>query len=117
MALVLESDKSMKEKLEEMERKLQEKEKELELRIIPDVVGSSEHGIVKGMSQVSIKELEITGWKNQNKNLEDIAGKRELERKKLEEKCKELVDKNNKLQNRLQESQPYMEKNISSGMY
>ena len=35
--------------------------------------------------------------KNQNKNLEDIAGKREFERKKLEEKCKELVDKNNKL--------------------
>ena len=49
------------------------------------------------MSQVSLKELEITGLKNQNKNLEDIAGKRELERKKLEDKCKELVDKNKKL--------------------
>ena len=49
------------------------------------------------MSQISLKELEITGLKNQNKNLEDIDGKRELERKKLEDKCKELVDKNNKL--------------------
>ena len=35
--------------------------------------------------------------KNQNKKLEDTAGKRELERKKLEDKCKELVDKNTKL--------------------
>ena len=49
------------------------------------------------MSLVSVKELEITGLKNQNKNLEDIDGKRELERKKLEGKCKELVDKNKKL--------------------
>ena len=49
------------------------------------------------MSQVSLKELEITGLKNQNNNLEDIAGKRELERNKLEDKYKELVDKNNKL--------------------
>ena len=97
MALVVESEKAMKEKLEQMERKLQEKEKELELRIIPPVAGSSEQGIVLAMSQVSLKELEITGLKNQNKNLEDIDWKRELERKKLEEKCKELVDKNNKL--------------------
>ena len=97
MALVVESEKSMKEKFEYMERKLQEKEKELELRIIPHVDGSSEHGIVEAMSQVSLKELEITGLKNQNKNLEDIDGKRELERKKLEDKCKELVDMDNKL--------------------
>ena len=80
-----------------METKLQEKEKELELRIIPHVARSSQQGIFEAMSQVSLKELEITGLKNQNKNLEDIAGKRELERKKLVDKCKELVDKNNKL--------------------
>ena len=80
MALVVESDKAMKEKLEEMERKLQEKEKELELRIIPLVDGSSEHGIIQAMSQVSLKELEITGLKNQNKNLEDIARKEEIRR-------------------------------------
>ena len=67
------------------------------MRILRHVVGSSEQGIVEAMSQVSLKELEITGLKNQNKNLEDIDGKRELERKKLEDKCNELVDKNNKL--------------------
>ena len=49
------------------------------------------------MSQLSPKELEITGLKKQNTNLGDIAGKRELERNKLEDKCKEQVDKNNKL--------------------
>ena len=49
------------------------------------------------MSQVSLKDMEITGLKNQNKILEDIATKREQERKALENKCKELVDKNNKL--------------------
>ena len=68
-----------------MGRNLQEKVKELELRIIPHVVGSSEQGIIQAMSQVSLKELEITGLKNQNKNLEDIAGKGEIERKKLED--------------------------------
>ena len=41
MALVAESEKPMKENLEEMERKLQEKEKEQELRIIHHMVGSS----------------------------------------------------------------------------
>ena len=57
MVLVVESEKDMKENFEEMERKLQEKENDLELRIIPHVVGSSEHGIVEAMSQVSLKEL------------------------------------------------------------
>ena len=42
MALVLESEKAMKEKFEEIEIKLQEKDKELESRIIPPMVGSSE---------------------------------------------------------------------------
>ena len=41
--------------------------------------------------------MEITGLKNQNKTLEDIAVKREQERKVWESKCIELVDKNNKL--------------------
>ena len=80
-----------------MEIKWQKKEKDIELGITPPMAGSSEHGIVQAMSQVSLKELEITGLKNQNKNLEGIGGKRELERKNLEDKSKELVDKNNKL--------------------
>ena len=50
------------------------------------------------MSHVSIKDLETTGLKNQNKNLEDIDEKREKERKTLENKCKELAENNNKLE-------------------
>ena len=50
------------------------------------------------MSQVSLRDLEITGLKNQNKFFEDIYENREKERKKLEDKCKEMVEKNNKLE-------------------
>ena len=50
------------------------------------------------MSQVSLKNLEIIGLKNEIKNLEDIAEKREKERKTLEDKCKEMVENNNKLE-------------------
>ena len=50
------------------------------------------------MSQVSLKNLEITGLKNQNKNLEEIVEKREKERNTLEDKCKDLVEKNNRLE-------------------
>ena len=46
------------------------------------------------MSQVSLKELAIVGLRNENKNLENIALKREKERKSSEAKCKELQDKN-----------------------
>ena len=49
------------------------------------------------MSEVSFKYLDIVGLKNQNKNLEIMALKREKERKYWEAKCKELQDKNDKL--------------------
>ena len=49
------------------------------------------------MSQVSLRDLEIAGLKNQNKNLENLALKREEERKSWENKCKDLSDKNDKL--------------------
>ena len=49
------------------------------------------------MSQISLKELELVGLKNQNKNLENLALKREQERKAREAKCQELQSKNEKL--------------------
>ena len=49
------------------------------------------------MPQGSLKELDIVGLRNQNKNLENIALKREQERKAWEAKCKELQDKNDNL--------------------
>ena len=48
------------------------------------------------MSQVILRDLEITGLKNQNKNLENLALKREEEGKTWENKCKDLSDKNEK---------------------
>ena len=49
------------------------------------------------MSQVSFRDLEIVGLKSQNKNLVDAVLKKEEERKALENKYKELLDKNEKL--------------------
>ena len=49
------------------------------------------------MSQVSLRNLEIIGLKKQNKNLDNLALKREEERKTWESKCKYLLDKNDKL--------------------
>ena len=49
------------------------------------------------MSQVSLGDLEMTGLKNQNKNLENFSLKIEEERKTQERKCKYLTDKNDNL--------------------
>ena len=104
MTLVVESEKALKGKCDEMERKLQEKEKELEGMIIAPIAQSSEQTIVRAMSQVSLKELELTGLKNQNKTLENLALQGEQENKTWEAKsqaweakCQELQTKNNKL--------------------
>ena len=93
MALLVESEKTLKIKLDEMERKLrekekqlQEKEKELEGRIIPPTAESSEKTIFQDMSQVSLKYLELAGLNNKNKSLENLAVKSEQERKTLEAK-------------------------------
>ena len=73
MSLVVESDKTLKAKSDELEKmlqdkekELQEKEKELESRIIPPSTKSGEQTIVQDMSQVSLKELELV-LKKQNK--------------------------------------------------
>ena len=42
MSLLVESEKILKRKYDELEKKLQEKEKELEARIIPSTAESSE---------------------------------------------------------------------------
>ena len=49
------------------------------------------------MSQEKLKDEELIGLKQQNKNLEEIALKREQEKKKVEEKFQELINKNTKL--------------------
>ena len=61
------------------------------MQVISPFVQSGADSLSQAMSQASLKNLEIAGFKNQNKNLEDIAEKIQKERKTLEDKCKELV--------------------------
>ena len=58
------------------------------------------------MSQVRLRDLEVVGLKIQNKNLVDEILKKEEERKALEKKCKELLDKNEKLVKQLSRQLP-----------
>ena len=67
------------------------------MQIIPPPTQASEESIVHAMSQVSLRDLEIIGLKNQNKNLESATLKKEEERKAIENKCKYLLDKNDKM--------------------
>ena len=53
MSLIVESEKNLKVKFDELEKKLQEKEKELESRIICPSTESGEQTIVQAMSQIS----------------------------------------------------------------
>ena len=53
------------------------------------------------MSQVCLRDLEIVGLKNQNKNLENATLKKEEERKFMENKFKHLQGKNTKLMKQL----------------
>ena len=76
---------------------MKEKGKEIKKGFIPPFTEPGEFSIVKDMAQVSLKELELTGLKHQNKNLEGLALERERERKKWEAKCAELQGKNEKL--------------------
>ena len=90
-------EKDFETKQAELEKGLKEKNKDQQVQVIWPSVQSSAYSLSLAMSQVSLRYLEITGLKNQNKILEDIVEKREHERKKFEYKCKELVEKNNKL--------------------
>ena len=58
------------------------------------------------MSQVSLRDLQIVGLKSQNKNLADVVLKKGEEREVLENKYKEIMDKNDKLVNRLSRQLP-----------
>ena len=80
-----------------LENKLKEKNEQKKVQVISPSIQYGADSLSQAMSWVSLKYLEITGLKNQNKNLEDIDEKREKERKTLEDKCKEMVEKNNKL--------------------
>ena len=70
MTLIVESEKALKTKVDNLEQRLQEKDKELEKEFTPPITKPGEFSIIKSLAQVSLKELELTGLKCQNKNLE-----------------------------------------------
>ena len=51
----------------------------------------------QAISQVSIKALEITCLRKQNENLADMDENMERARKALKYRCRELMEKNNKI--------------------
>ena len=56
---------------------------------------------MQAISHASLKDLEIVGLKNENKNLENATLKKEEEKKALENKCKGMLDKNEKFEKQL----------------
>ena len=78
-------------------KELKEKYQEQQVLVIPSFEISGADSLSQAMSQVSLKALEITGLKKQNRDLVDMAKNKEKTRKMLEDKCKELVENNDKL--------------------
>ena len=64
-------------------------------------VDTNTTSLSNAMSQVKLRDVELTGLKLQNKNLEDMASKKEEEKKKLAKRCPELIDQNAKLNKQL----------------
>lgn len=56
-----------------MEKELNEKAKEPEVKIVPPPTQASANYVIQAISQVSLRDLEIVGLKNQNKNLENLS--------------------------------------------
>ena len=76
MTLIVESEKALKAKADDLEKMLQEKKKELEKTVIPPITEPGEFSIVQSLTQVSLKKLVLTGLKHQKNNLKGL----ELER-------------------------------------
>ena len=68
----MEDVKVLKEKQSILEKDIENKKKQLEVQVISHVAQSNEKSIVKAMSQVSLKELEVVGLRNQNKNRKSV---------------------------------------------
>ena len=68
---------ALKEKQYVLEKEIEDKRKEDEVQVIQPNAQISTESIMQDMSQISLKYLEIVGLKNQNKNLENVASKKE----------------------------------------
>ena len=84
-------------KLVDKEKELLEKGEVMEIPSTMPNVETDTTSLFKAMSHVNLRDVELTGLKLQNKNLEDMDLKKEEESKKLEERCQELINQNGKL--------------------
>ena len=81
--ILKESEEHLKVKLAAKERELQEKGEAVENPTTLPSVGIDTASLSNAMSKVKLRDVELTGLKQQNKNLEDMASKKEEEKKKL----------------------------------
>ena len=95
--LLMENEKDLKTKLAAREKQLQEKCEEVKNQSIVPSVETDEASLAKAMSQVNLKDVELTDLKQQNQNLEKTISKKEQEKKEIEEKYEELMNQNTKL--------------------
>ena len=75
-SFLVENENIFNSKKAKFEKELKEKDKEHEAQFISAPVQFGADSLSQAMSQVSIRDMEITGLKNQNKIFEDIATKR-----------------------------------------
>ena len=95
--MLKESEEDLKSRLAAKEKELQEKCEEVEIPATILNVETNTTSLSNAMSQVKIRDVEITRLKQQNKNLEYMASKKEEEKNKLAERYQELIDQNVKL--------------------
>ena len=82
----MENEKDLKTKLVEKEKELQKKCEEIKNQSTVPSIETDAASLSKAMSEVNLKYVELTRLKQQNKNLEEIALKKEQEKKEIEEK-------------------------------
>ena len=95
--MLKENEQDLKVKLAAKEKELQEKGEEVEIPATMPNGETDTTSLSNAMSQVKLRDVELTGLNMQNKNLEGMDFKKEEEKKKLTEICQELLDQNAKL--------------------
>ena len=86
--ILIENEKDLKDKLAAKEKELQEKCEEVKNQFIVPSVEIDATSLSKAMSQVNLKDVELTELNKHNQNLEETILKREQEKKEVEENTK-----------------------------
>ena len=95
--LLMDSEKDLKVKLAAKEKEFQEKCKEVENQSASYPREIDTKFLSKEMSWIGLKDTKLTKSKYQIKELGEKSAKEEQEKKKVDEKCQELIKQNEKL--------------------